>query len=133
MDRAAAGPGPAEDSDYRSGTGCAQGPHSTAALSEAGGFRARLVKVARRGGNWLKISRRHPELDLVIFQSTFPGTGKLWWHAVSPVGQITAMNNQQFLAVVGVIIVALIVYLSYERFRECQDLGGSHCYFGRRR
>ena len=58
-------------------------------------------------------------------------TGKFWWHA--SLGQITAMNNQQFLAVVGVIIVALIVYLSYERFRECQDLGGSHCYFGRRR
>ncbi len=58
MDRAAAGPGPAEDSDYRSGTGCAQGPHSTAALSEAGGFRARLVKVAGAVGNWLKISRR---------------------------------------------------------------------------
>jgi len=97
----------------------------------------RLSRTSGEGSsarcNWLKISRRHPELDLVIFQSTFPGTGKLWWHAVSPVGQITAMNNQQFLAVVGVIIVALIVYLSYERFRECQDLGGSHCYFGPRR
>jgi hypothetical protein len=42
------------------------------------------------------------------------------------------LNDQQFLAVVGVIIVTLVAYLSYERFRECQDLGGSHCYFGRR-
>jgi len=33
---------PCGDSDYRSGTGCAQSPHSNAALSEAGGFRARL-------------------------------------------------------------------------------------------
>ena len=42
------------------------------------------------------------------------------------------LNDQQFLAVVGVIIVVLIAYLTYERFRECQDLGGSHCYLGRR-
>jgi hypothetical protein len=43
------------------------------------------------------------------------------------------LNDQQFLAVVGVIIVALAVHLGYERFRECQDLGGPHCHFGRRR
>ena len=42
------------------------------------------------------------------------------------------LNDQQFLAVVGVIIVVLIAYLSYEHFRECQDLGGPHCYLGRR-
>lgn len=42
------------------------------------------------------------------------------------------LNDQQFLAVVGVIIVALIAYLAYERFLACQELGGSHCYFGRR-
>jgi len=47
-------------------------------------------------------------------------------------GQKVRLNDQQFLAVVGAIIVALIAYLSYERFRECQDLGESHCYFGRR-
>jgi hypothetical protein len=35
------------------------------------------------------------------------------------------LNDQQFLAVVGVIIVALIIYLSYERFREYQNWGGS--------
>jgi hypothetical protein len=43
------------------------------------------------------------------------------------------LNDQQFIAVVGVIIAALIVYLAYERFSECQNLGESHCYFGRRR
>jgi hypothetical protein len=42
------------------------------------------------------------------------------------------LNDQQFLAIVGVIIVASIAYLTYERFLECQDLGGSHCYLGRR-
>jgi cell division protein FtsW (lipid II flippase) len=31
------------------------------------------------------------------------------------------LNNQQFLTVVGVIIMALIAYLGHERFRERQD------------
>jgi len=31
------------------------------------------------------------------------------------------LNDQQFLTVVGVIIMALIAYLGHERFRECQD------------